>query len=821
MAHALALEAKPSSRRSRGGDRRRVSRILLRWVPRTILGLTLTLGCCPAALAVPTIAASDPYREAAEALQGWMASEVDAKGVPALSIALVDDHRIVWARGFGFADGEGRTPATAHPVYGVGAVAELVIDLALMQLVEQGRVDLDGPVTPIVPEFAPRNPFGTQVTLRHLMAHSAGLVREVPRGLASEPAGLFDAVRSLEATTLATRPGTRTKPSSAGTTVLAAVIERISEEPFAAAVERSVLRPVLMSRTSFSPGPELRKDHARGQTWTYDGQSVTPPARLPGRQPATSLVSTVIDLSRVLNAVFAHGRGLGGPVIQPETLRAMLTPQAGAAAESTSLGLGFALSRLEGRSWFGRDGAGDGFAAQVAALPEEKLGVVVLAAKDRAGGVVRKIADAALGLMLAAREGRPLPALESTRPVPLALARRVDGRYAAGTMTVDLVARQGKLYLTPLREILRAELRLRGEGKGGADDLIVDDCLAHGPAVVPQAGAIVVDGVTLNRVAPRAKPAPAAGRWAGLIGEYGPDHAVLYILENEGTLWALRDWFFAFPLNEEGPDRFRFPDRGLWAGESLEFRRDPSGRATQLETGGTVLRRRRLDGEDGATYRIAPVRPVGELRAAAQAARPPEDKGPLRAPDLVDLAALDPTIKLDIRYATANNFLGVPVYTSARAFLQRPVAEALRRAHEALDSAGYGLLIHDAYRPWSITRLFWDATPESGHSFVADPSQGSKHNRGAAVDLTLYDRATGSPAVMVGGYDEFSPRSNPDYPGGTSLQRWQRDLLRRAMEDQGFTVNPVEWWHFDFRDWASYPILNQPFEELGLPGRPR
>ena len=136
------------------------------------------------------------------------------------------------------------------------------------------------------------------------------------------------------------------------------------------------------------------------------------------------------------------------------------------------------------------------------------------------------------------------------------------------------------------------------------------------------------------------------------------------------------------------------------------------------------------------------------------------------------------------------------------------------RAHRALERHGYGLLIHDAYRPWHVTKLFWEATPESGRIFVADPAKGSKHNRGAAVDLTLYDRATGRPLEMVGGYDEFSPRSYPDYPGGTSLQRWQRDLLRRAMEAEGFTVNEVEWWHFDHRDWAKYPILNRRFEEL-------
>ncbi|HUO30999.1 MAG TPA: M15 family metallopeptidase [Bryobacteraceae bacterium] len=214
-------------------------------------------------------------------------------------------------------------------------------------------------------------------------------------------------------------------------------------------------------------------------------------------------------------------------------------------------------------------------------------------------------------------------------------------------------------------------------------------------------------------------------------------------------------------------------------------------------------------------FRIQPVRPVAELRAEALAAKPPAEPGHFRASDLVDLATLDPRIKLDIRYATADNFLSTPVYSSARAFLQRPAAEALLRAHRELLKQGYGLEIFDAYRPWYVTKMFWDATPPDKHEFVADPSQGSRHNRGSAVDLTLYDLKTGREIEMTGGYDEMSERSYPTYTGGTAEQRAHRDLLRRAMEQQGFTVYETEWWHFDYRDWKQYAIGNLPFEQIG------
>src|SRR5262249_14551503 len=171
-------------------------------------------------------------------------------------------------------------------------------------------------------------------------------------------------------------------------------------------------------------------------------------------------------------------------------------------------------------------------------------------------------------------------------------------------------------------------------------------------------------------------------------------------------------------------------------------------------------------------------------------------------------------IHLDIRYATENDFLGTPVYTEARAFLQRPAAEALVRAMRRLEAFGYGLLIHDAYWPWYVTKIFWDATPPEGKIFVADPAQGSRHNRGCAVALTLYELKPSNPVEMPGTYDEMSRRSFPDYPGGTSLQRWHRDLLRWAMEAEGFIVYEHEWWHFDYKNWHEYSILNVPFEKL-------
>lgn len=199
--------------------------------------------------------------------------------------------------------------------------------------------------------------------------------------------------------------------------------------------------------------------------------------------------------------------------------------------------------------------------------------------------------------------------------------------------------------------------------------------------------------------------------------------------------------------------------------------------------------------------------------AFAQSGLPKEENK--READLVELTKLDKTIKLDIRYATANNFVGKAVYPEARAFLQRPAAEAVVKVHQWLNKQGLGLVIYDGYRPWSITKLFWEVVPEDKKKFVADPAKGSRHNRGCAVDLGIYDLKTSEAIPMPSGYDEFTDRASPDYTGGTKEERDNRDKLRQLMEANGFTVNANEWWHFDYNGWQQYAIYDIAFSEVG------
>lgn len=200
--------------------------------------------------------------------------------------------------------------------------------------------------------------------------------------------------------------------------------------------------------------------------------------------------------------------------------------------------------------------------------------------------------------------------------------------------------------------------------------------------------------------------------------------------------------------------------------------------------------------------------------SAIKAQNAPPQEPDKREADLLELVKLDKTIKLDIRYATADNFVGKPVYPEARAFLQRAAAESVARVHKKLKKQNLGLVIFDGYRPWSITKLFWEVVAPEQRKFVANPEKGSKHNRGCAVDLSIYDLKTGKLLPMPSGYDEFTERASPDYTGGTAEETKNRELLRKLMEAEGFTVNPNEWWHFDYKDWESYAIYDISFSEI-------
>ncbi len=774
----------------------------MRWSAALLLAAPLAVG------GQERIGPEARYADVAAILERYIAHEMKDKALPGLSIAVVDGDRIVWSRGFGWEDSTRKAEATAQTVYRVGSVSKLFTDIGVMQLVERGTLDLDAPVTRYLPEFRPANAFGKPITLRQLMSHRSGLVREPPVGNyfeTTEPS-LARTVASLNRTRLVYAPESHSKYSNAAIAVVGYVLERMQREPFAQYLKRAVLEPMGLESAAFEPEPVLVRRLAKAAMWNQHGEVFTAPTFELGMAPAGSMYASMPDLARFMMVLF---RG-GAPVLKRETLEQMWTPQFAAPGSTSGFGIGFAVGQLEGQRVVRHNGAIYGFATELAALPDAGVGVAVSISKDFANSVASRIATHALRLMLDQKAGRPLVEPRTTRALTRREAEELEGVFGAGERQVELIARDTVLYLAEARGGMRARLR-----RLGGDTLVTDDEGNDGLLVRRIGDRLIVGGDTLRSATPPAPQDSIPQRWRGLIGEYGWDHNTLYIYERRGRLTALIEWFAEYPLREVSRNEYAFPDYGLYAGERLRFTRDAGGRATRVVAAEVRFVRRRIPGEDAAVFRINPVKPVAELRRAALAATPPTETGTFRESDLVELITLDSTIRLDVRYASTDNFLSVPVYTQARAFLQRPAAEALVRAHRALRAKGFGLLVHDGYRPWYVTKMFWDGTPESDHTFVADPSQGSRHNRGCAVDLTLYDLRTGRPVQMVGGYDEMSDRSYPDYPGGTSKQRALREVLRDAMEAEGFRVFEAEWWHFDYQDWRSYRIGNATFEQLG------
>jgi zinc D-Ala-D-Ala dipeptidase len=204
------------------------------------------------------------------------------------------------------------------------------------------------------------------------------------------------------------------------------------------------------------------------------------------------------------------------------------------------------------------------------------------------------------------------------------------------------------------------------------------------------------------------------------------------------------------------------------------------------------------------------------VQGQSQAQSMPTQARPKRSSDLVDILRVDARIHLDLRYASNRNFLGRQFYTSPRALLQRDAALALAKVNASVRRKGFGLLVTDAYRPWRVTVQFWQAaTPAMRRGgYVAKPADGSRHNRGCAVDVTLFDLSTGREVTMPSQVDEMTLRADPGYQGSNGESLAARNLLIQEMAKAGFSVLYNEWWHFDFRDWRDYALLDVDFEDV-------
>ncbi len=726
--------------------------------------------------------------------------EMQRCGLPGVAITLVDRDRVVWSAGFGIDGPARKRQVTADAVFRVASISKLVTATAVMLAVERGELDLDADVAAYPPLVRPRGFAASKLTLRHLMTHTAGVTREPPVGhyFDLQPPTLDVVVGSLAGTDLVAAPGSLFKYSNAGVAWVGRVLEANAGVPFATLVQREVLEPLGMPGARFV-GNGLDAV-MQGVMWTYDGRSIETPRVDLGLGPAANLCASMPELGRFAQSWFLGEHRQPHALLRESTLRAMFTAQ----FNQRGMGLAFFLEDLDGKAMVSHGGAYYGVASLVAALPHDGLAVALATTVDFASGPVDRLVHFALRSMVAEREGaEPPPAAPELTAIGAARARQLAGSYGEVGSGVDLLARGDDLWLRPIAGEWRQLSATPQESL-----LVAADRATTWREVRLGSDALQLGNQTLKRQADAA-PAACPDALVPFLGEYGWDHDVLLVFEREGHLSILIEWVAEYPAQAVDVAAGRFAldrRRGLYQAEDLRFARDEQGVVGGVHVGAVFFPRRPLLGVDGGTFRITPLHSRERLLALAKEARAPAPALDARAFDLVELRDLDDSIRYDIRYASADNFLGFPLYERAAAKLQRPAAQALVRVHQALAPRGLGLLVHDAYRPWQVTKMFYDATPDAQRHFVADPKQGSRHNRGCAVDLTLCDRETGEVMAMPSLYDEFTARAYPDYPGGTSRQRYHREVLRAAMEAEGFAVYEYEWWHFDYRDWASYPV---------------
>lgn len=749
--------------------------------------------------------------EVAEKFQQAMLYELDAHEVGAASATLIADGEIIWDAHFGYVDVEKARPADGGTIYRIGSITKLFTKLAVMQMVAEGRFDLDAPVSRYLTDFEPKNPFGRPVTVRDLITHRSGLVREPPVGsyFDDKPASLTNAVRSLNDTTLVFEPSTAFKYSNADAAVLGALAVTSGEGSFEKIIENRLLEPLAMETSFFDVGGVFSEHTPSGILSPYDSERKTIASTFQtGTNPSGGLYSTVGDLAKFAIALLDGGNGLNGSIATPSLLNAMWAPQ-GAKDGRNPFSLGFVLREINGARIVGHGGAIHGFTADLQIAPDKGAGVVL--AGNSSDFRMRLLSNYALELLLCAQAGAALPDYNITTPPGPELRAAVEGYYRGhGKLLIvkDHGApgdEHGRLFVEGLQSI--GELRRKNDRwmlERGNDVARVSFDKAT--------GAMTLDGATFHRIEPDGAE-QADLRFAGLIGHYGWRHDYIRMYEWDGRPHVRIEWGEYSEIEHLGGDLYALPDTGLYPYETLQFHRDENGAGLSVSLNGIVFERRNFGAEMLEEIRNL-VRSDGALRDRALRAAPPDEIGEFRASELVDVGTLDSTILSGADYASSDNFLGFPLYEEGKAVMQRPAAEALARVAASLRDKGYGLWVHDAYRPWYVTKMMWDVMPEHGRSFVADPKQGSRHNRGSSVDLSLYDLATGEVVEMTSGYDEFSPRAHHSFIGGTDLQRWRRDLLLREMKNHGFSVYPLEWWHFDHEDWGKYRIQNAPLKNI-------
>lgn len=468
-----------------------------------------------------------------EKLIAW---ELQKHQVPGLSIALVDDQRVIWAQGYGLADVANQVPATADTLYRAGSISKLFTGAAVLTLAEQGKLDIDQPVSTYLPAFQPDDARGKAITLRQILTHHAGLPRDQMQGMyLAKPTHFSEALELLNREPLAYPPGQVFSYSNLGFSLLGSVVQAFSGMGFEQYIHRALLAPLGMSASAFEPGPSASPMMAKA----YQGQALALEPALRDL-PAGGLNTSVRDMARFIRMMLADGRSGGKAVLQPDTVAAMFKPQnKGVPLDmGFDVGLPWLLSTLGSNSIQGAGpvahhaGATIRYRSQMYVLPQQKLGVIVMANSDHATGVVDRVATETLKLALQAKSG--ITQTHTQRPAwdDSALtsheAQGMAGDYTTVAGLVRLRAEGRKLYADMAGKTLA--VRKRADGLFGLDYAVLGlVSIDLGPlgdiglSLREQEGRRLLVGSAGGQdmlMGERLGSPPALGAWRNRLGDY-------------------------------------------------------------------------------------------------------------------------------------------------------------------------------------------------------------------------------------------------------------------------------------------------------------
>ena len=519
-----------------------------------------------------------------EELASIIQRDMSRFNLPGLSIAVICDGKIIWAKGFGCADREKKIPATPETVYRVGSLSKLFNATGVMLMREEQRLSLDEDIKKYLPEANFVNPFDdktAKITLRHILSHRAGTIRECSLGHYfddSEPSPKETAF-SLFGTTLIYPPGAKTKYSNSAVGVSGYILEKTVGMEYSDFQKDFILQPLGMNSSSFVKEESFKEKLAKGYMRNLDGDQWEAPDFRFGYISAGNLYSSVTDMAKFITLMCNQGR----PLLKPESFCEMTTVQFGPKDIKKGFGLGFNVSQLHNERTIGHGGAVYGFSSSILVMPERKLGVISLINLDGAGGINNKYINFALGIALEEMTGRKLLHIPSTIELSPSKLEKSAGRYQSGEAVVWLTAKKGKLYYEPPGGT-RKQLTALSE-----NEFITDDYSGYGQeiSIVRQkekVAGIKINGTFYTGTEKEGFP------WQNLIGEYGPDYNITQVYEKDGKLTVLVEWFYEYPLRYIEGLRFAFPF-GLYHGEEVKFI-ESEGRIQALEFSGAVFKRR-------------------------------------------------------------------------------------------------------------------------------------------------------------------------------------------------------------------------------------